>query len=435
MPRVKWLKIGGLSLLGIVLVIFALIGYLNSTRETPTEVVTPYDGSHALPGIGDTAFLHSLELLTQTDLQPGHRIEPLFDGDGTFPRIWQDIRAARESVIAQLYYCKPGAVADSLKRVLVATARRGVRTYVLFDAFGALELSEEYLDSLRAGGVRVAQFRPVRWYTLHKAQNRSHVRAIIVDDAVAYTGGFGIDDVWLGDGHRRDQWRETNVRFTGPAVVQLQAAFATAWAEATGELWTGWRPHEAPAAADTSGAHAGLLYAEPVLGSTAAERFLALTISGARRTLYISNAYFVPDDDLRRMLRAAARRGVDVRVLTAGPETDVKVVRIAGRAGWEELLRAGVRIYEYQPTMLHAKTIVADDFWVTIGTMNFDNRSIAFNEESNLIVQDSAVAGLMRGKFEDDLRFSKEIVLREFVRRSVFAKALERLAGMAANLL
>lgn len=430
----KWLKIGGLSLLGIVLVIFALIGYLNSTRETPTEVVTPYDDALTLPGIGDTAFLHSVELLTRTDLQPGHTIEPLFDGDGTFPRIWQDIRAARESVIAQLYYCKPGAVADSLKRVLVESARRGVRTYVLFDAFGALELSDEYLDSLRAGGVRVAEFRPVKWYTLHKAQNRSHVRVIVVDDAVAYTGGFGIDDVWLGNGQRRDQWRETNVRFTGPAVVQLQAAFATAWAEATGELWTGWQPHAA-AAEDSSSTIAGLLHAEPVLGSTAAERFLALTISGARQTLYISNAYFVPDDDLRRMLRAAARRGVDVRVLTAGPETDVKLVRIAGRASWEELLRAGVRIYEYQPTMLHAKTIVADDFWVTIGTMNFDNRSIAFNEESNLIVQDSAVAALMHSKFEDDLRFSKEIVLREFVRRSVLAKTLERMAGMVANLL
>jgi cardiolipin synthase len=435
LPLVKWLKIGGLSLLGVVLVIFALIGYLNSTRETPTEVVTPYDDASALPGIGDPAFLHSVELLTRTDLHPGHTIEPLFDGDGTFPRIWQDIRAARESVIVQLYYCKPGVVADSLKRVLMESARRGVRTYVLFDAFGALELSDQYLDSLRAAGVRVAEFRPVKWYTLHKAQNRSHVRAVIVDGAVAYTGGFGIDDVWLGNGHRRDQWRETNVRFTGPAVVQLQAAFATAWAEATGELWTGWQQRAVPAAGDTSGAIAGLLHAEPVLGSTAAERFLALTISGARQTLYISNAYFVPDDDLRRMLRAAARRGVDVRVLTAGRETDVKLVRIAGRAGWEELLRAGVRIYEYRPTMLHAKTIVADDFWVTIGTMNFDNRSIAFNEESNLIVQDSAVAALMRGKFEDDLRFSKEIVLREFVRRSAFAKALERMAGMMANLL
>jgi cardiolipin synthase len=180
---------------------------------------------------------------------------------------------------------------------------------------------------------------------------------------------------------------------------------------------------------------AGLLYAEPVLGSTPAERFLALLITGARKSLYISNAYFVPDDDFIRMLRAAARRGVDVRVLTAGEQTDVKFVRTAARARYEPLLRAGVRIYEYQPTMVHAKTIVADDLLTSIGTMNFDNRSLAFNEESNLLVRDSVVARTMRTKFEEDLRFSREIVLADFQKRSIFVKLLERLASAAANLL
>ena len=431
----KWVKIGGLALLGLVLLLFALIGYLSSTRGTPTEVVSSYDARTAPPGIGDTAFLRSVELMTETSLGRGHVVEPLFDGAGTFPRIWQDVRAARRLVIAQLYYCKPGAVADSLKRALMDAAQRGLHTYALFDAFGAADLTDPYLDSLRAAGVHVAKFRPLKWYTLHKAQNRSHVRAVIVDGVVGYTGGFGIDDVWLGNGHRQDEWRETNVRFTGPAVVQLQAAFAIAWAEATGELLTGWPVGQSPAVADSNAALAGLLYAEPVLGSTPAERFLALTISGARKTLYISNPYFVPDEDLRRMLRAAARRGVDVRVLTAGEETDVKLVRTAARGRYESLLRAGVRIYEYQPTMLHAKTIVADDVWTTIGTMNFDNRSIAFNEESNLIVQDSRVAAVMRRQFENDLRYSREIVLHRFAQRSLFAKALERMAGLVSNLL
>jgi cardiolipin synthase len=366
---------------------------------------------------------------------PGHSVEPLFDGNRTFPRMWQDMRAARQSLILQLYYCKPGTLADTLKRVLLETAQRGVRTYVLFDAFGASDMGDGYLDSLRSAGIRVAELRPVRFLTLHRAQNRSHVRSVIVDGAVAYTGGFGIADFWLGDGHSQDQWRETNVRFSGPAVRQMQAGFATSWAEATGELITGWQLVPAPPTADSGGMLAGLLYAEPALGSTAAERFLALTISGARKTLYISNSYFVPDDDFRRMLRNAARRGVDVRVLTAGEHTDVKFVRLAGRRFYENLLRAGVRIYEYRPTMLHSKTIVADDLWTTIGTMNFDNRSLAFNEESNLIVQDSAVAAIMRRQFEDDLRFSKEIVLREFSERSVFTKLLERLASSAANLL
>ncbi len=436
LPNVmKWVKIAGLTVFGLLLIIFALIGYLSLTRGTPTEAVVAYADSGATPAIGDSVFLNSIQLLTKTAVLPGHSVEPLFDGNGTFPRMWQDMRAARQSLILQLYYCKPGALADTLKRVLLETAQRGVRTYVLFDAFGSSDMSDGYLDSLRSAGIRVAELRPVKFFTLHRAQNRSHVRSVIVDGAVAYTGGFGIADFWLGDGHSPDQWRETNVRFTGPAVRQMQAGFATSWAEATGELITGWQLVPVSPTADSEGMLAGLLYAEPALGSTPAERFLALTISGARKTLYISNSYFVPDDDFRRMLRNAARRGVDVRVLTAGEHTDIKFVRLAGRRFYESLLRAGVRIYEYRPTMLHSKTIVADDLWTTIGTMNFDNRSLAFNEESNLIVQDSAVAAIMRRQFEDDLRFSKEIVLREFSERSVFTKLLERLASSAANLL
>jgi cardiolipin synthase A/B len=431
----KWVKIAGLTLVGLVLIIFALMGYLYTTRGTPTKAVLPSTDSVPPPPIGDSAFLQSVELLTKTDLNAGHVVEPLFDGDGTYPRFWQDLRSARQSLILQMYYCKPGAVADSLKRNLLDAARRGVRIHALFDGFGAQSLSEEYLDSLRSAGVRVAAFRPVKWYTLHKAQNRSHVRVTVIDGTIAYTGGFGVADYWLGDGHSKEHWRETNVRFSGPAVRQLEAAFATAWAEATGELLTGW-PHPESVATDGGpGATAGLLFAEPSLGSTAAERFLALTISGARKTLYITNAYFVPDDDFRRMLRAAARRGVDVRVLTAGKETDVKFVRLASRRHYEELMRAGVRVYEYRPTMLHSKTIVADDVWSTIGSMNFDNRSIAFNEEANLIVQDSAIARILRRQFEADLRFSQEIVPANFEGRGPWAKLLERLASIVSNLL
>ncbi|HET9438750.1 MAG TPA: phospholipase D-like domain-containing protein [Longimicrobiales bacterium] len=431
----KWFKLAGLLLLALLLVVFALMGYLSATRGTPTRAVLAIGHADGPPPINDSLFTNSIELLTKTDLSGGHHIEPLFDGDGTFPRLWQDIRAAQHTLFLQLYYCKPGVIADSLKHALLASAARGVRAFVLFDAFGASSLSEAYLDSLRTAGIRVAEFRPVKWYTLHKAQNRSHVRAVVVDGTVGYTGGFGIDDAWLGDGHSPQQWRETNVRLTGPAVHQLQAAFATAWAEATGELLTG-AVLQRPAVSVVNGvAQAGLLHAEPDLGSTAAERFLVLTIASARRRLYITNAYFIPDEDLRQLLVEAAQRGVDVRVLTAGKTTDVKAARLAARRHYSQLLRGGVRIYEYQPTMVHAKTIVADDVWSTIGTMNFDNRSLAFNEESNLLVADSAVAGILTAKFEDDLRFSREIVLRDFARRSVFSKLLERAAGAVAPLL
>lgn len=165
----------------------------------------------------------------------------LANGDATFPLLWSDLRSARRSVTVQIYYAGPGAVADSVTRILAERARTGVEVYFLYDAFGAQELPQRYLDTLRAAGARVAEFRPVRWYALDRASHRSHVRDIIVDGTIAYTGGFGFDDKWLGGGQRRREWRETNARFAGPAVSPLQAAFIAMWAEATGELLTGER--------------------------------------------------------------------------------------------------------------------------------------------------------------------------------------------------
>ncbi|MGQ0562340.1 MAG: phospholipase D-like domain-containing protein [Gemmatimonadota bacterium] len=428
------LKVASLFLLGIVLAIFALIGLLYVTRGTPARVVLAF-GDSAAPAIGDPSFVRSIELLTRTDLADGHRIELLLNGEGTYPRLWQDLRAARSSIIMQHYYWTPGAVADSLRRIVSARARAGVRVLLLLDAFGAQDLPDEYIDGLRAAGVRVVEFRPLRWYTLHKAQNRSHVRLIVLDDRVGYTGGFGVADHWLGDGHTRG-WRETNVRLTGPAIAEMKAMFAIAWAEATGELLTGADFLSAPAVTDTVAAQiAGMLYATPTLGSTNAERFLVLSLAAARRTLYIANAYFVPDDDLVRQLIAAAKRGVDVRVLTAGERTDVKTVLHAGHATYETLLRAGIRVYEYEPEMMHVKSMVVDGLWGTVGTINFDNRSLAFNDESNLLVLDSAFARTLEQQYSDDLRFSHEFNLERFRRRPVRHRLLDWVAARIAGLL
>ena len=431
----KWLKIATLSLFGIVIAIFALMGFLYATKGTPAHAVRSVEDPSGPPAIGDSSFLRSVELLTATDFQTGHSVELLYDGDGTFPRLWQDLRSARHSIIVQLYYYKPGATADSLKRILMERAHAGVAVLMLLDAFGASSLSQEYIDSLRVAGVRYADFRPVRWYTLHKTQNRAHSRAIIIDGRIAYTGGFGIADVWLGNGHTPDQWRETNVRFTGPAVAQTQAAFAVAWVEATGDLLTGNTAFAVSEPSDSAGLSAAMLSSMPTLGSSAAERYLALSIAGARRTLYISNAYFVPDADLTGLLSRAVKRGVDVRVLTAASNTDVKIVRRAAHARYEELLRNGIRIYEYQPAMMHAKTLVADGVWSTVGTLNFDNRSLAFNDESSLMVMDTAFAGLLEAKFLDDLRHSNEFALASFQKRPTLTKLLDGAAGWVAKML
>ena len=437
--RILWAAVV-LLIAGIPLVLAALAGMPHLFRTTRLRSVVDREPGGASPGVTSPQFIPAFTLLTGSPLTTGNTVTVLADGDGTFPRLWRDLRRARRSVTVQMYYAGPGAVADSVTNILGERARAGVSVYVLYDAFGAQDLPPRYFERLRAAGARVAEFRPVRWYSLDRAGHRSHVRGIVVDGAIAYTGGFGFDDKWLGDGRQFRAWRETNARFTGPTVVPMQATFIANWAEATGQLLTGERflpldDRAVATAAATGVAEAALVYSPPLTGITAAERFLAFSILSAQRRLYIANAYFIPQPDYVQLLVAAARRGVDVRILTNGARSDVRTTWLAGRSRYEVLLEAGARIYEYRPTTMHAKTLVVDGAWTAVTTMNFDNRSLAFNSEIALAVLDGALGASMEAQFVADLQFADEIRLGEFRRRSRRQRFLERAASVIANLL
>jgi cardiolipin synthase len=410
----------------------ALVGFLHLTRGTAVRHVRGV-AADAIPiGVSAPEFPLMAAMATGAWLAPGNRVQVTLNGDETYPRLWDDLRAAQRSITLQLYYGAPGRMAEMLGQILRERAQAGVRVLVLYDAFGTVDIPRAHRDALRAAGVIVQPFRPLRLSTLHLAQNRSHVRGIVIDSRIGWTGGFGIDDKWLGDGRHGGSWRETNIRFEGPAVRQLQAAFAAAWVEATGVMFTGRATIEPEQGGATA---AGLLYTAPTLGSTAAERFFALSIAGARKTLYITNAYFAPDGNFIDLLAAAARRGVDVRILTAGPGTDVNIVRYAGRAWYDRLLAAGVRMYEWQPGTLHAKTFVVDGVWSTVGSMNFDNRSMALNDEATLMVLDHAIGARMNEIFLDDLGHSQEVTVDRFGRRSWLERMLEWGANSLTRLL
>jgi cardiolipin synthase len=427
------LKRAGLILLAVLIGALALIGLIAVTRGTPISyVVTMADTGP--PAVGDSLFERTFELFTGAHISPGNEVQAVNNGT-VYEHLWHDLHAAQKTITVQMYYSLPGAVADSMGAILRERARAKVRVLFLVDAFGSQHLSKSYMKSLTDAGVEVAKLRRLTWTSIANASNRSHVRVVVIDGRIGYTGGFGLADYWLGDGHHDEQWRESNARFEGPAVMQLQAAFSAAWAESTGELVTGPLFYP-PAGFQPSGSmDAGLLYTAPTTGSTPAERFLALTISGARKTLYITNSYFVPDDDFRHLLAKAAKRGVDVRILTVSEKTDVKTTWWAGRHHYEELLGNGIRVYEYQPAMLHSKTIVADGIFSAVGSMNFDNRSMAFNNESQLVVMDTTFGRQMDSTFMDDLRFSKEIKLAEFSQRSVFSRMMETIASVMSRLL
>lgn len=421
--------------LGIILLVAtSLIGLLSLTRGTPLRRVA-YGSSASGPRMNDPSFRDLIALMSGLQLEPNNRVEVMLNGDGTYPRLWRDLRSARKTITVQMYFSKPGKVADTLAAILSERSRAGVRSLLLLDAFGSQSLKKEWADGLREAGVDVRTLRTLRWYSLHNATDRSHVRVVTVDGRIGYTGGFGLADYWLGDGKSKDEWRETNVRFEGPAVRELQAAFAAGWVEATGQLIVDSTFFPPPASLAAGSSVAGVLFTGTTTGSTPAERFLALTIAGATRTLYVSNSYFVPDDDFRALLVAAAQRGVDVRILTVSSDTDIRTTWYAGRARYEELLSGGVRIWEYQPTMMHAKTIVADGTWSTIGSMNIDNRSLAFNNESSLVVWDAALGTQMDSIFADDLTRSREITLAAFKDRPLTARMVELGASVLQRIL
>ena len=417
---------GGFILLGITIAMLLLIGVLDVVRGTPVHHVLADETGGDSVAAGDPFFREAMELLTRTRLRPAHDVEIFMNGDETYSRLFAELRAAKSSITMQLYYCNKGRMADTVQEILIERAKAGVEVYFLYDSFGTT-LKGEFFDPLKAAGVRVGKFRPFSIRSMQKTQHRAHIRVVVIDGVTGYTGGFGIDDKWYGDGRSKDQWRDTNVRFVGPAVRQLQATFTVCWAETTGRLLTG--PLLFPETKGEEDEHApvlaGLLHASPTIGSTSAERLFLLMITGARKRLYLSNSYFVPDGSIRNLLCAAAKRGVDVRVLTVSKNTDVKSTWYAGRARYEGLLAAGVRIYEYQPVMMHAKTIVVDGLWSSVGSMNADNRSMSFNDESNLVILDEDVATRMEKLFTDDLKYSKEIDLAEFRKRGMRERAFE----------
>lgn len=422
---------------------FALVGLPHVIRKPLIRNVMARGAAGATPEFSAAEFPSTFALVTGTPLTAGNSVQILSNGEETFPRLWQDLRGARRSITVQMYYTGTGQILDSVARIVAERSRAGVAVFLLYDAFGAQTMPDYILDTLRAARVNVAAFRPIRWYALDRASHRSHVRGIVIDGSIAYTGGFGFDDKWLGNGRKPGEWRETNVRFEGPAAGQVQAMFVSQWAEATGVLHGGALilgddlSHKSPSdpLGRVNGATSALIYSPSLSGSTAAERLFAISIASARRKLYITNAYFVPQSDFVELLSAAARRGVDVRVLTNGERSDVSTTRLAGRSRYETLLAAGVRVYEYEPVTLHAKTFVADGLWSGIGTANFDNRSLAYNTEDILTVRDATVAATIDSLFLADLVYSREIKLPSFRQRSWWSRLQERAASILADLL
>ena len=378
-------------------------------------------------GVRDMGFIQTMHALTGAAMSTGNRVEILKNGVRIFPAMLAAIRAAKKTINLEFYIYWDGEIGRTFAEALVERARAGVKVNVVLDAVGSAPMSQDLVDFLQRNGISVEWYHPLRWYTLSRVNHRTHRKLLIVDGEIGFSGGVGIADNWLGDAESRDHWRETVIRIEGPAVTQMQFAFMDNWIKSRGELLTGldYFPR-----LESRGPHlAQVMKSSPSEGSSSVKLLYIVSIVSAQKSIYISNAYFVPDRDTIRALEGAVRRGVDVRVIVPGEFTDVPIVRQAGRLFYSQMLRRGIRIFEYQPTMMHAKTMVVDGIWTTVGSSNFDDRSFRLNDEVNVNVYDEEIAAQMEQMFFEDLARCQEITRRRWIKRPWVDRLKERVAG------
>lgn len=379
-------------------------------------------------GVSDVAFLQTMHALTGAPLSEGNRVDVLCNGVEIFPSMLAAIRAAKKTINLEFYIFWDGKIGRTFAEALAERARAGVQVKIILDAVGSATMSGQLIDFLARNGVDLEWYHPLRWYTLSRFNHRTHRKLLIVDGCVGFSGGVGIADNWLGDADSRDHWRETMVRVEGPVVTQMQFAFMDNWVKSRGELLTGLDYFPEVERAGTQVTQ--VIKSSPSEGSSTVKLLYIISIVSATKSIYISNAYFVPDRDTIRALEGAVRRGVDVRVIVPGEKTDVPIVRQASRVHYEWLLNRGIRIFEYQPTMMHAKTMTVDGLWSTVGSSNFDDRSFRLNDEVNVNIYDASTAKRMEEIFFEDLARSREITERKWLRRGTFDRVKEKIANV-----
>lgn len=400
----------------------ALFSYLSAPVETPPRFGLDHDMS-----IDSEEFLTTIAGATGSPFVPGNNLRILNNGDEFFPVMLDEIRRAELSITMEAYIYWAGQIGMKFAEAFAERARSGVRVKILLDAVGSSDIGDEIVKILEAAGCQIAWYNPIRWYNLGRINHRTHRKSLIIDGRVAFTGGAGIADEWLGNAEDERHWRDIQIRLEGPAVTPLQTGFAQNWLECTRELVSGpvYYPVHEPAG-DLS---VLTIMSSPVTGSSNARTLYYLSITSARRSIYIANPYFVPDPAALDTLIEAKKRGVDVRVMVSSDKNENwlsrrNAVRLYGR-----LLEAGVMIMEYEPTLLHHKTMVVDGLWATIGTTNFDSRSFAHNEENNVCFYDRPLAHELDEIFAMDMVRCKRITLEEWRERGLFWKIQEVIAA------
>ncbi|WP_420473762.1 phospholipase D-like domain-containing protein [Noviherbaspirillum sp. ST9] len=380
--------------------------------------------------VDDRQFARTMGVILGPALEPGNHVEALVNGDEIFPAMLKAIRNAERTITLETYIFWSGTIGDEFVNALVERARKGVRVHILLDWIGG-KLDEDQITRMQENGVEVRRYNAPRWNNLHRLNNRTHRKLMVVDGRIGFTGGVGISDPWRGDAGSPAHWRDTHFRVEGPVVGQIQSAFIDNWMQATGEVLHGeaYLPELVPVGTQS----AQMFTSSPGGGSESMQLMYLLSLTSAAKSIRLSASYFIPDDVALNTLLAALRRGVRVQIVLPGHHLDRPSVRRASRAEWGELLRAGAEINEFQPTMYHVKVMIVDDRWVSVGSTNFDARSFAINDEANLNVYDREFARQQIDIFERDLAQSRRVSLQEWENRPWRDKLLDFLASLLSS--
>ncbi len=410
-----------LSLVGLVCVLLLLLWSAQRGRKVHLTFTRLDTLREALPSIAGA---------THGALLPGNKVELLQNGDGFFPSLLAAVAGAKESVHLESYVWWTGEICEQVAAALARKAAAGVEVRVLLDASGSSRMDKRLLESMRAAGVKVSKYGPLRFSNLARVNSRDHRKIVVVDGRVGFVFGHGIADEWLGNGQDHEHWRDTGARLEGPIVGALQSAFTENWVGETGEVLVGERFFPKLHEAGSTAAH--LAYHFQHGSVSAVDLLYRIAFVSAQKELWIQNPYLAPDPEMLDLIAQAAERGVDVRVMLPGEVTDAQIVRHAGHRHFESLLRRGVRVFEYGRTLNHQKVMIIDALWSHLGSTNLDNRSFESNDEVSLGIVDPEIAAQLRAAFEDDLRHCREIHLADW-RREPWTHKLRDLLSWRFN--
>ncbi|HEX6739568.1 MAG TPA: phospholipase D-like domain-containing protein [Vicinamibacteria bacterium] len=377
-------------------------------------------------------FRRTLAALAGGEVHDGNRVEVLTNAAAYYEAELEAISQARHHINLEAYIFQKGRVTRRFVDALVERARAGVQVRLVLDAVGCFATWDSYFDELKAAGGQFAFYHPIRLHTLPRINNRTHRELIVIDGVVGFLGGSGFADHWAyphGRGDRKPAWRDTMFRVEGPVVGDLQSVFVENWLESAGELLAD--PAFFPPGSPLGTSLAFVVGSSPTTGgSTRARMLFQGLLAAARKSIHITSPYFLPDASATTELVRAVERGVEVKVITPGRHTDHLLTQRSSRRLFGPLLRAGATIFEYEPAMIHAKTMVVDGCWSVVGSTNFDNRSFGINDEVNLVAFDPRLAERLEEDFARDLAQSRRVTYRKWYRRPIFERVHEWLGAL-----